>query len=164
MALAISDYLGFSQFQASQGVSEDAQKVSNRFDVIFGEMYGNIATENSPIKTLEALKKKVNQCLVENWDYYGAAPVNPLSYFYARRFLESLPPRLIQPDVGVDPDGEISFEWSLGPRQIFSISVSPNGDLSYAGLFGRNTVHGTESFNIDLPKVIIDNLQRLYSR
>lgn len=165
MAFAISsDYFGFSQFQGSRGVSAAAEMISKGIARIYDEMYEIVATENSLKKTLNTLDESVDRCSVANWDDYGARPVNLLSYFYARSFLESLPPRLPQPDVGVDPDGEISFEWALGPRQVFSISVSPNGDLSYAGLYGRNTVHGSESFDVNLPKVIIDNLQRLYAR
>jgi hypothetical protein len=164
MALAISDNpLDFGPFRSSQGVSEDADETRNGVDEIWGKLYEEVATENHRREVLEDLDDSREEYSSENWDGYGAKPINAMSYYYAHRFLESLSPSLPSPEVGVDPDGEVSFEWYRKPRQVFSISVAPNGDLNYAGLFGRNKVHGTESFDDETPKVILDNLRRLFT-
>lgn len=82
-------------------------------------------------------------CSTENWDGYGALPVNLSSVHYAKKLLDTLPREIRTPDIGADPDGEVSLEWTAGPRQVISISISHAGDLAYAGLLGDNKIHGT---------------------
>lgn len=99
-----------------------------------------------------------------NWDGEGAAPVSRQCYNKASAFLASLPAGVPDPDIAADPDGEVSFTWSRGPLQIFSVSVAPTGRLSYAGLYGGNSAHGTEYLVGDaLPAVVPKNLARLFS-
>jgi hypothetical protein len=99
---------------------------------------------------------------VPDWDGYGAAPVTPQARAAAEEFLGALPTTWPPPEMAADPDGEISFEWARDPHWVFSVSVSPEGRLSYAGLFGVNRVHGAESFVGQLPQAIVDNLVRFF--
>src|SRR5437899_5888872 len=53
----------------------------------------------------------------------------------ALAFAELLPRSLPAPEIASDPDGEVSFDW-LGPAgKMFSVSVSRNGRIAYAGRF-----------------------------
>lgn len=102
----------------------------------------------------------------EDWDGEGAARVQQASVHYAARVLNLLAcdpffPEV--PEVSVDPDGEIALSWQRVSRLVFSISVGPNGALSYAGLFGPNETYGTEVLGGTLPKAIAANLARLLS-
>lgn len=99
--------------------------------------------------------------LEENRDGYGAKPVDPDSFLMAVRLFHSLPRMLPLPDVSVDPDGEVAFEWYVEPRRSFSVSVGADGVLTYAGLFGSAKVHGTEHLVDELPETIRWNLHRL---
>jgi hypothetical protein len=45
----------------------------------------------------------------------------------------------------------------------FREHLGGNGELSYAGLFGRNEVHGTEYFGDQIPEAIFQQLGRLDS-
>lgn len=136
------------------GVSEDAKTLRN--------LVWN-AQESRFNEALEALRSASEEASTDNWDGYGAQKVNPASLKHAKIFLLALPTVIRLPEVSVDPDGEISFTWQRSPRLVFSISVSKDGVLNYAGLFGRNKTHGTEDFIQTLPKTITDNLERLYS-
>ena len=113
------------------------------------------------IGALEVAYKEASR---ENWDGYGASPVSGASYDRAKRFLRTLPSTLPPPEVAIDPDGEISFEWRGGSRQVFSVSVGPRGELNYAGLFGTSKAHGVEYLEDKLPETIVDNLRRLFSQ
>jgi hypothetical protein len=146
-----------------QGVSGDADDLRKSMEAVLEIVYGSLSVGGPRKSTLEALYISVARCWHENWDGYGAKSVNHYSYFYARQFLDILPLGLPNPDIGVDPDGEISFEWYCSPRRVFSISVAPNGDLNYSGLFGANTVYGTESFGDELPLALLNNLRRLHT-
>lgn len=102
------------------------------------------------------------EAIESNWDGYGALPVQPNAYPYAEMLLRSLPFTTPKPDIGIDPDGEISFTWYRGPRNVFSISIGGAGRLSYAGFFGASSVHGTEYLVDKIPEMVEDNLARLF--
>ncbi|MGE5525924.1 MAG: hypothetical protein ACM3SS_19585 [Rhodospirillaceae bacterium] len=100
-----------------------------------------------------------------NWDQYDAAPLTLDAYYLALRFLIALPATLPAPEVGLDPDGEVSFEWANGPEKIFTVSANAKGRLSYAGLFGEGiTTHGTEVFDDTIPQTVIQCVERVASQ
>lgn len=68
------------------------------------------------------------------------------------------------PEVTIDPDGEVALTWQKSPRRVFSVSVSPRGALTYAGLFGDSKLHGVEAHGVDgLPREIRAGIQRVFS-
>ncbi|MGH8094180.1 MAG: hypothetical protein ACREIF_12030 [Chthoniobacterales bacterium] len=83
------------------------------------------------------------------------------AYLQAYRFLEGLPLGVEVPSPGVEPDGELTFEWHHGPEHTLSVSVSEEGDLHYAATIGSNTMYGTEVFLGDVPKVVSDLISRV---
>jgi hypothetical protein len=111
----------------------------------------------------KALNDTRIECSINDWDGYGARALQSNSFVEAYHFLRLLPTNTPLPEVSLDPDGDIVFEWYRAPRQVFSISVGINGELVYAGLFGSNKANGTEFFEDEVPKTILDNLARVYS-
>ncbi len=143
-----------------QGVSEDARKLSALFDdaLAFGH---SVSLAERYHGAVAALRDAYEGALGPGWDGYGARPVDPFSYIHALSFVSALPTTVPLPEVAVDPDGEIEFEWYRWPRWLLTVSVGRTGSLSYAGLFGRNKVHGVEQFSEGLPDAIVQNLRRL---
>jgi hypothetical protein len=162
--LAIDHYQGFLGAHTDRGVSTEAKEIRSRIENVLADIMKSQSLGESYKDALSTLYEIANQASVPNWDSYGAAKVNSLAILQAFRLLRILPSTLRNPELSVDPDGEISFEWYLEPRRVFSMSIGPHGELSYAGLFGRSDAHGTEYFGDELPKPIVDNLNRLYSR
>ena len=109
-----------------------------------------------------ALDAACAEAAMNNWDGYGAVPVTYGVKIRAQQFLDSLPSVVPLPIIAADPDGEIGFEWYLGPRQVFSVSVGERYGIAYAGVFGANVVHGTEYFMDEFPSEIMNHLRRLY--
>jgi hypothetical protein len=127
------------------------------------EREGVVSGESRRRRVIEALDELLAECRSPNWDGYGAEAVPKALYQGARQFCESLPPSIPDPEVGADPDGEISFDWFKGERDLFSVSVGLGGRLSYAGRFGESRVHGTEYFRNRLPETIVQSIHRLFS-
>ena len=111
--------------------------------------------------SLDELYETVEACCSADWDGYGAAPVAFETYRNAEQFVHALPNGMPQPQVSIDPDGEISFEWYAAPNRVFSVSVGPDNELAYAGLFGASRTYGTEVFFDEVPEVILQNIKRL---
>lgn len=102
------------------------------------------------------------EAATDNWDGYGAKAVTYGTKLRAEAFLAALPAGIPLPIVAADPDGEVAFEWYVAPRQVFSVSVGSRYEIAYAGVFGANTIHGTEYFMDELPAAVMENLRRLY--
>lgn len=83
----------------------------------------------------------------------------------AEEFLDELVARkdLPAPEVSVDPDGEIVFDWFGNPYYMFSVSFGDN-KLTYAGLYDKDRVYGEIEYNGKIPLLIIQNIERVYKR
>jgi hypothetical protein len=161
--LAIENYGGFLGAHTDRGVSKEAKQIRRHIEDVLEDLLKSLSFGESYRDALSALYDIAAKAAASNWDGYGAAQVNAFALFQASRLLRILPSTFGAPELSVDPDGEISFEWYLEPRRVFSLSVGPHGELSYAGLFGRSDAHGTEYFGDELPKPILENLNRLFA-
>lgn len=97
-----------------------------------------------------------------NWDGYGAGPVELATYEVAKKFLDVLPSTPADPDIAIDPDGEVSITWRKAPRQVFSVSIGGDGRISFAGIFGARDIYGTEYFVDQTPPAVVAVLARLF--
>jgi len=158
------DRRSFPRLLRGHGVSQEAVKMRLWFEELLRERLESVVLGEVSIDTLEALNDLVQECSSENWDGYGAKALDLITYIHAQEVLQALPTTLPPPDVAVEPDGEISFEWYVGPRRAFSVSVGRENELTYAGMFGRSKTHGTEYFTDELPSTIMENLDRLFSK
>jgi hypothetical protein len=122
--------------------------------------------EASPIsprlEVLRELDAVAEEAKFENWDGHGAKAIDAKSQDHAREFLRSLPRDVPDPEPGVDPDGQVSFEWYRGSNRLFVLSVSESGELFFAGKFGMNRIHGAERLAVPLPGVLVGNIRRVF--
>jgi len=144
-----------------RGVSNDALALN-----LFVEEMLEDCSQSVVISASESLKELYDvweECGFENWDGYGAKPVDIDSFNETERFIRALPTTVDKPEISVDPDGEISLEWYLEPRKVFSVSIGKRNEIKYAGLYGPNKTYGREYFDYEIPKTVFDNLDRLFS-
>jgi hypothetical protein len=144
-----------------RGVSEDVQALNLFVEEMFEDCSQSVIINAN--ESLQELYNLLEECSTENWDGYGARPVDPDSFNEAERFIRALPTTVSEPEVAVDPDGEISLEWYFEPRKVFSVSIGKRNEIKYAGLYGLNKTYGREYFDDEIPKAIFDNIDRLFS-
>lgn len=106
------------------------------------------------------LFKVWDECNMPNWDGYDAYPVRYKTVENTHLFISSLPLNYPLPSVGVEPDGHLTLEWYRHPRWTISISISPEGMIYYAALFGNSDVRGSEFFSGDISRNLFDLIQR----
>ncbi len=87
-------------------------------------------------------------------------PIEVPSVALAEAFLFDLPAWVPNPEVSLDHDGEVFLEWDNGRRCVFSASISPNAEISYAGLFGLSVCNGVEAFTGETPIEILRGIER----
>lgn len=105
------------------------------------------------------------ECQSPNWDGYGADPVSQEAKRQAQRLVDMLPFSFSPPEPVPDPDGDMSLHWDFGPGHMFTVSVSANGMLNFAGLLGEGRErHGVEPFKSTVPKVVVETIEDLADR
>lgn len=161
---AKADNKNFLAFPMNLGVSEDAKRLQEQIADIRENLEQSETIGGHIRETQQLLDKATEECSADNWDAYGAKAIDETSYGNAIHFSWLLPPNIPVPEIYIDPDGEVNFEWYAGPRQVFSVSIGSNNELAYAGLFGANKTHGAEYLDDELPGTILDNIRRVFSR
>ena len=74
-----------------------------------------------------------------------------------------LPIPMATPELSVDPDGRVVFEWYRKPFRVFSVAVEEDRQLIYSGLFDTSKASGVEYFGNTLPEDIIRYVDRVFS-
>jgi len=111
-------------------------------------------------RMFQALAAQAEACKKPGWDGYGAEPVTLDAYRCAYRLVESLPSGIPMPEVGAEPDGDLTLEWYHSPSQVLSVSVSSTGEVNYAALLGESSRRtGSELIQDRVPA---DLLQLIY--
>lgn len=81
----------------------------------------------------------------------------------AKRFLLAWPKTLPMPELALDTDGEIVFDWAAPGRRLVSVSIRGDGRLSYAAQLGaRRTTHGTEALDDSVPERIVETVRAAF--
>lgn len=162
MTLATTDSTHLSYGTAStHGASEEARFIARESEEGRQRLREAYSLGLGADRAFEELFLVARECRVANWDGYGAPPIAPETFTYACRFLGSMPLGIPAPSVGAEPDGHVTFEWHRSPRRTLSVSISPEGDLHYAALFGPSKAYGTEPFFGEIPSRILDLIRQV---
>ncbi len=145
-----------------RGLSDEARTLRNLVMSAW-ESENSISLGERKRAARSQLAQAFAEAWVEDWDDMGSAAAEPSTYAYASQFLDLLPSSVPIPEIAVDRDGEMYFEWYRGPRLVFTVCVGRDGTLTYAGLFGYNKSHGVELLGETLPRIISTNIERVSS-
>jgi hypothetical protein len=148
---------------SQHGISDDALHLQSTWLGSLEALIGSSAMGVRYMRVQDALASLVLEAARDNWDGYGSAPVDRASLGFAKRVAQMLPVSLPEPEVTVDPDGEVSFDWECGKRQRLSFSVGPSGTFRYAGIVGGSETYGTEPWRDGIPEAIVGLLQKVAS-
>ena len=143
----------------SRAQSSTAQYVAQQTGESLGRLRNTLLFGAS--KAFEDLQMIYDECRSENWDGYGALAVGEETYLFAENFLRVLPLGTKAPSIGAEPDGQMTLEWYQTPRQTLSLSISPDGVVHYAGLFGSSKAFGSELFVGKVPEIVLDLIKRV---
>ena len=143
----------------SVGVGAVHEELGRRLSAV-REDFAKTVEGSEKVEALRALQQSVRDALVPNWDGYDANAVSAATYSWAYKFLMALPGVIPMPEVAVNPNGDISFEWYRDAQHVLSVSIDERGLLYYSGLFGPKSTYGTDQFAEELPDEIARQIQR----
>lgn len=143
-----------------RGTTQTAQYLDRASQTIAQHFHHSIAFGKQTVYS--ELAMVWNECCVPGWDGYEAIAVAPRTLRNALAVIQALPVDYPMPSVGAEADGALTLEWYRHPRWLLSVSISPEGMLYYAALFGNRDVRGAEPFLGTVPQSILDLIQRVY--
>jgi hypothetical protein len=80
----------------------------------------------------------------------------------AQQFLLALPSSTPAPELAIDGDGDIVFDWAGSGERMLSVALRGDGTLSYAGrLSATDREHGTKQFVDAIPPQVLDLAHRV---
>ena len=92
----------------------------------------------------------------------GATVGDDATFAVAQRFLLALPGYFPAPELSLDEDGEVAFDWRGAGERILSLRLRGDGRLTYAcRLAPLRRRHGTELFVDAVPKEIVECIQQV---
>ena len=106
-------------------------------------------------ESLEELAEVWDECRAPNWDGYGALAIEQDTFSKAYMLIDSLPFAFPRPEIGAEPDGQLTLEWRKSPTRVLSVSVDPDGLLHFAGIFGADKQYGTLALYSSAPKKLL---------
>jgi hypothetical protein len=127
---------------------------------------GSIATELARItvSALEELKSRgdagsswvFNDLHTLAYENNTEVRDNPV-FLLAQRFLLTLPSYIPSPELALDTDGEVLFDWQGSGDRLLSVALRDDGRVSYAARISANDRdHGTKQFVDTIPDHLID--------
>ena len=147
----------------SAGVSESAFMIKKQMEEERTRLQQSCAWGGTSQDLLTSIFHIEKECCQAGWDGYDALPVSGESVRLGISLSKALPWGFHKPTVGVEPDGQLTFEWYKTPRKTCSVSVAPDGTLHYAALNGASSVYGSELFNGAVPAAILYAIDSVYS-
>lgn len=145
----------------STAQSDPAKVIDEKLGEIRMHLLNSYVMRNKAERALAELEEVRSEAARVGWDGYGALPLSPLAYFFARIFLNALPTTAPLPEVSADTDGEVSLDWIFGERRALTVSIGPTGRCTFAWMLGQSTNRGTGWIEDEIPATIAFALGQL---
>ena len=152
----------FSPQPTASGRGPDAYELCVALDAAYEHLLQpvNMTQWRDALTAMTELPYKYGQ---PGWDGEDAEPLSEESWTAACRALSSLwYAKMRAPEVFLDADGEVAFEWST-PRKSVIFTFQQNGMLSHTALYdGVQEQPGSVVFTDVIPASLLDKIARVY--
>lgn len=158
--------MGWAVFQSAgyggNAVSDEANWVRESLINVSKSAESSRALFGPKADLLNSLEQLSVECAEEDWDGYGAEPVNMVALSRARAFIRSLPERYPLPELSVEPDGAVSLDWMPSSNRTLSVSLSESGRIPYAWVDGTDCGHAVARIvDEPVPTRILTEIERI---
>ena len=114
---------------------------------------GIAARSSFPFNDLHALAEEA-----------GSASRQSSLFPLAQRFLLALPGGVPAPELALDDDGEVSFDWRGVGGRLLTVTLREDGRLAYASrISAYDKDHGIKRFDDAIPKRIVELVHQVTS-
>lgn len=151
-ALALSRWAGSLTGRGSPPAGDTGRRAVKHTDDVVDELKAGLAARTSWVFN------DLHQLAQESGIDIGKSR----TFSLAKRFLLALPGSVPSPELSLDADGEVSFDWLGTDGRMLTVVLREDGRLAYASrLSSFKRDHGKEQFDDELPKSIIQMVQQV---
>ncbi len=151
-----------SMARPTTAVSFEASTLRENMASVGKHYEQSIALFGNKSRLIGSLHELAEECAEEDWDGYGACAVHPVSVANAESFIRALPERLELPELSIDPDGAIAFDWIPDRSRTLTLSIDASNRLAYAWIDGTDRGHAAVKFeNGILPTRILSEIEKI---
>lgn len=165
LAMAFAGYAALQPLRRSgSAVSLEAVAAKEYASVVLDHVESSWALFGKKEEIIHRIREFGIECAEADWDGFGAEPVSQNALERAELFIRSLPESISMPEVSVEPDGDISFDWHPTGAKTFSVSAGPSDRFAYAWFDGTDRGHAVaRSRNGEVPTRILEEILRITS-
>ncbi|MDA1067440.1 MAG: hypothetical protein O3C43_13150 [Verrucomicrobia bacterium] len=163
LAMALAGYAALQPLRRSgSAVSLEAKAAKEYASVVYDHVESSWALFGKKEAIITKIREFGIECAEADWDGYDAEPVSQNALERAEVFIRSLPESISMPEVSVEPDGDLSFDWNPTSTKTFSVSVGSSDRFAYAWFDGTDRGHAVaRSSNGEVPARILEEIQRI---
>lgn len=152
LSIAAGVCLGYAALAASYARNRSA--VSPEVDLLRQTAVNVVASAEesqalfgSKRTAISGLLGLAEECCQLDWDGSGSEPLDSTAIATARDFIRAMPEGLPLPEFAPEPDGSVSFDWTVSKHRRLTVSVGRSDRLAYAWLDGADKGHGVARFD-----------------
>jgi hypothetical protein len=150
-ALAIPSQFGLFDRLESPTAGSEAKKLKKSVVKAFESLKGDGARTSWVFQDLQNLAHE-----------YGKAVHQSPVFGVAQRFLLAMPGSIAIPELDVDQDGEVVFDWRGSFSRMMTIALREDGRVSYAAhLSSTRTRYGEDQFVDAIPSEILELVRQV---
>jgi hypothetical protein len=132
--------------QPGSAVSAEAQTVTKAAFDLMRSAEDSQSIFSEKFSSISQLRQLADECSMQGWDGYDAAPIDAIALINAQNFLRALPSGTALPEFAPEPDGSISLDWIQSRYRLFSLSIASSNRLAYAWLDGTDKGYAVAHF------------------
>ena len=150
-ALATTPRFGFTQGLTSPSAGPVAIRVAQLTVAALEGLKGTPASSSLVFDDLQALAAE-----------HGIDARTNETFRLAQLFLLALPSHLEAPNLNLDGDEEVLFDWRGSSGEQLTVALRRDGRLSYAARISAwDKDYGTKRFVDEIPQVVLDRVQQV---
>lgn len=143
------------QREPAYGVSQDAVRIGQAINKFTQHFFSPARWQNHIDALVEKLQELTESATNEALLGEDQSPVSLKALKEAELLIESIPTEIPYPEICIEPQGAIGFEWYRNQQNIFVLGMNGNGTIEYAAILGAgNEMHGKVNFAGEMPPAI----------
>lgn len=138
----------------ARGESHAGQYVANRLDALRNPLRHSRSIGVQAL--LDDLSALAEECGHDDWNGYGAMAVKAEALANAGAFIRCLGIGMRDASLGASGSGCVTMQWGSSPRWTLALTITDDGWIHWAALFGAASECGTTPFMGTIPPRIVD--------
>jgi hypothetical protein len=139
--------------------SDEGKRMKTTFEEMIEDAMSPISANIFSIELINEMNAGIREFIIDNVDLKSQIFSSRAN---ALKFIEQLSVSFPKPEISIESDGEIAFDWITKSNGYLSVSIGANGQINYAAIVGSNKYHGKINFDENIPEEISNIISKMY--